>query len=186
MSILLGGGKERRCGEKKWEGRSQEWFIRGWVSSSANQKISDACALIQNYVAKLVEEVGISSFSNSGPKPIEAHFGESCQQAHGVNNGDCGAGEGVAAGRVRNMEVSGNQPAACENKEFAFSAIVCNTINNNFDMVEGICKVGQKENKEAFAGGGEEAERQGIEEAFGMADLQRKRTSRTLVRRKRP
>ncbi|KAL9318094.1 hypothetical protein ACSQ67_014611 [Phaseolus vulgaris] len=89
------------------------------------------------FVAKLVEEVGISSFSNSVPKPIEAHFGESCQQAHGVNNDDCGAGEGVAAGRVRNMEVSGNQPAACENKEFAFSRD-CRT----------------KENKEAFAGVG--------------------------------
>jgi len=46
---------------------------------SANQKISDACALIQKFVANLGEEVGISSFSNSRPKPIEAHPKDSCQ-----------------------------------------------------------------------------------------------------------
>jgi len=72
------------------------------------------------------------------------------------------------------MEVSGNQPVACENKEYTISAIVRNTVNNNIDMVEGDCKVRKKENKEASIRGGEVVERQGIEDAFGMADLQQK------------
>ncbi|KAL9296951.1 hypothetical protein ACSQ67_022847 [Phaseolus vulgaris] len=96
----------------------------------ANQKISDACALIQNSVAKLVERWGYQVFELRA-QTYEAHFGESCEQAHGVNNSDCGAGEGVAAERDK------------------------------------------KRIKKLSPGWGR-GERQGIEDAFGMVDLQQK------------
>ncbi|KAL9328115.1 hypothetical protein ACSQ67_003118 [Phaseolus vulgaris] len=82
---------------------------------SANQKISDAYALIKKSLANLVKVVGISSNLNSRSKLIEAHFEESRQQANLGNKGDCGSGVGAIAGHVWNMEASGNQPTAREN-----------------------------------------------------------------------
>ena len=149
---------------------------------SANQKISDAYALIKKSLANLVKVVGISSNLNSRSKLIEAHFRESCQQANLGNKGDCGSGVGAVAGHVWNMEASGNQPTARENTRYTFSATVSNKENNSIAMVEGDCKGVQKGNKEAFDQDGKEEEQEGTREVFGMADSQkRKDKSQTLL-----
>jgi len=75
---------------------------------SANQKVSDACALIQKSSADLVELVETSGNLNDRPKSLEAHSKESCQQAHLGNKGDCGSWVGADAGRVWNAEASGS------------------------------------------------------------------------------